>query len=198
MTRRRLTEDEIALWKKVAAQTARLHTDSGRRPDGLLKPTPKPSPIKPVHPRAPLTDFRIGEKTRNGGASHDLWSGISDQVASSPVQMDRKTFGRLKKGKLGPEGRIDLHGMTMEQAHPALTGFILSAHGKGKRLVLVITGKGKTRRDDGPMPARRGILKHQVPQWLSMAPLSGVVLQVAEAHLKHGGSGAYYVYLRRG
>lgn len=123
--------------------------------------------------------------------------GISERMARQPVQMDKKAFGRLKRGKLLPEGKIDLHGMTMEQAHPALTGFLLRAHGEGKRLVLVITGKGKSKPDDGPIPTRRGVLKHQVPQWLAMAPLRSVVLQVAEAHLKHGGTGAYYVYLRR-
>ena len=47
------------------------------------------------------------------------------------------------------------------------------------------------------MPVRRGILRHQVPQWLQMPPLAPLVLQVTQAHGKHGGSGAYYIYLRR-
>ncbi len=60
--------------------------------------------------------------------------------------MDRKSFGKLKRGKLPPEARIDLHGMTLDQAHPALTRFILDSHAKQRRLVLVITGKGKAPR----------------------------------------------------
>ena len=67
----------------------------------------------------------------------------------------------------------------------------------GRRLVLVITGKGKDRDDGGPIPTRHGILRHQVPQWLALPPLSQAILQVTPAHLKHGGHGAYYVYLRR-
>ncbi|MFG6543173.1 Smr/MutS family protein, partial [Sulfitobacter sp. M22298] len=51
--------------------------------------------------------------------------------------------------------------------------------------------------DGGPIPVRDGVLRHQVPQWLSMPPLSSLVLQVAQAHVSHGGGGAYYVYLRR-
>jgi DNA-nicking Smr family endonuclease len=47
------------------------------------------------------------------------------------------------------------------------------------------------------MPNRLGVLKHQVPLWLAMPPLASVVLQVTEASRGHGGSGAYYVYLRR-
>jgi DNA-nicking Smr family endonuclease len=65
------------------------------------------------------------------------------------------------------------------------------------RLVLVITGKGKPAPDHGPIPTRTGVLRHQVPHWLRMAPLGPAVLQVTESHLKHGGGGAYYVYLRR-
>jgi DNA-nicking Smr family endonuclease len=48
-----------------------------------------------------------------------------------------------------------------------------------------------------PIPRPIGALRHQVPHWLRLPPLSLAVQQVAEAHLKHGGSGAFYVYLRR-
>ncbi|WP_341349663.1 Smr/MutS family protein [Cognatiyoonia koreensis] len=111
--------------------------------------------------------------------------------------MDNKSFGKMKKGKLKPERRIDLHGMTLAQAHPELISFILGSHAAGKRLVLVITGKGRARHDTGPMPAMRGLLRTQVPQWLSLPPLTSVVLQVTPAHIRHGGEGAYYIYLRR-
>ena len=111
--------------------------------------------------------------------------------------MDHKQFGRMRKDRLKPEARIDLHGMTIAQAQPALTAFVLRAHADGMRLVLIITGKGKTSADDVLIPVRKGVIKHQVPQWLRSEPLNSVVLQVSEAHIKHGGTGAYYVYLRR-
>ena len=60
--------------------------------------------------------------------------------------MDAKAFARMSRGKLSPEARIDLHGMTLAEAHPELIGFILNAQAQGLRLVLVITGKGKRRR----------------------------------------------------
>jgi DNA-nicking Smr family endonuclease len=65
------------------------------------------------------------------------------------------------------------------------------------RLVLVITGKGKAKSQPGPIPARVGVLRHQVPQWLRLAPLRPLVLHVEPAHRRHGGEGAYYVKLRR-
>jgi hypothetical protein len=62
----------------------------------------------------------------------------------------------MTRGKLHPEARIDLHGMTLAEAHPELIRFILNAQSQGLRLVLVITGKGKRRDDTGPIPQRVG------------------------------------------
>jgi hypothetical protein len=56
--------------------------------------------------------------------------------------------------------------------------FVLRAHREDKRLVLVITGKGRDSDEGDIMPVRRGVLRHQVPHWLSVPPLSGIVLQV--------------------
>ncbi|KMW58911.1 SMR/MUTS family protein [Candidatus Rhodobacter oscarellae] len=111
--------------------------------------------------------------------------------------MDQKSFDKLKRGKLKPEARVDLHGMTQARAHGVLSTFIQDAHARGLRLVLVITGKGKDRDDGGPIPTPRGVLRHNVPQWLGLPPLSLMVLQVSDAHQRHGGGGAYYVYLKR-
>lgn len=158
-------------------------------------PLPKPKPKK--GPRARHELFELGQKANGMPKAHDVLPVLSDQLAKAPVRMDTKTFGRLKRGKLAPEGRIDLHGMTLDQAHGVLNGFIMRSHAQGKRLVLVITGKGKQADDHGPIPQRAGILRHNVPHWLQLPPLAQMVLQVSEAHGRHGGGGAYYVYLRR-
>jgi len=195
VTRRKLSEDEVTLWRKVADTAERLHP--GASSHELPKPKPKPHKKPRPHLAPALPSFEVGSKASVGRPGHDLMGSVSDRVARQPVQMDKKAFGRMKRGKLKPEGKLDLHGMTADQAHGALTGFILRSHGEGKRLVLVITGKGKSKRDDGPIPTRRGVLKHQVPQWFALPPLKSCILQVAEAHIRHGGTGAYYVYLRR-
>lgn len=113
------------------------------------------------------------------------------------VKMDVKTFRKMNRGKLKPEARIDLHGMTLDQAHPALNRFIFRAYDDGKRLVLVITGKGKERDEGGPIPARLGVIRQNVPNWLSHAALAPIILQVTQASSNYGGLGAYFVYLRR-
>lgn len=187
MSRRRpLRPDEEALWHAVARTAKPMHASIFRRkiPD---TPTTAPEPaVKHLAPR--ISPFRVGEKP--GMAK--------PQTAPPPaVQMDAKAFRKMTRGKLSPEARIDLHGMTLAEAHPELIRFILNAHSNGLRLVLVITGKGKPGEDYGPIPRRTGVIRQQVPHWLRLPPLGPAVLQVTEAHLRHGGSGAYYIYLRR-
>lgn len=187
---RHVSPEERALWDQVAQRTEPLE----RVAPQISAPAKKPI-IREPKP-AQLSQFQIGQRVDHH-RDHDLVGGLSSQLSQAPLQMDRKSFVKMRRGKLKPEARIDLHGMTLAQAHPALTTFIVSAAQNGRRLVLVITGKGKSRDSGGPIPTRLGVLRHQVPQWLSMAPMSQVVLQVTEAHISHGGFGAYYVYLKR-
>ncbi len=150
---------------------------------------PRPKPVTPPKKSTePIEPFRIGERAGAVTAS------IAPE-RQPHLRMDKRAFGQLKRGKSTPEARIDLHGLTVADAHSALIAFLLRAQSEGLRLVLVITGKGRS--GDGPIPERRGILRRQVPHWLELPPLSQAVLQVVEAHQRHGGSGAFYVYLRR-
>ncbi|MDT8857600.1 Smr/MutS family protein [Paracoccaceae bacterium Fryx2] len=199
--RRTLRPDEEELWAAVARTAQPMHP--GRPAIFLRKIEDLPAavthePPNVIHPAPSFGRFRIGEKAHVRPSGHDVQPPLRALLAEAPLRMDAKSFARMARGKLSPEARLDLHGMTLSEAHPELIGFILNAQAQGLRLVLVITGKGSRRTaDHGPIPQRQGVLKHQVPHWLHMAPLGPAVLQVAEAHLKHGGSGAYYVYLRR-
>lgn len=194
--RRTLRPEEEELWHAVARTAKPMHPKR-RDPGPKLPPAPPKAPQAP-DAAAPLPAFRVGERAgQTATRPHDLAPTVGERLSGAPVRMDPKTYSRMGRGKLAPEARIDLHGMTVAEAHPELIRFVLNAHAQGMRLVLVITGKGKPGPDHGPIPTRQGILKHQVPFWLHMPPLGPSVLQVTEAHLKHGGAGAYYVYLRR-
>jgi DNA-nicking Smr family endonuclease len=183
-----LRPDEEALWQAVARSATPLHKMTAHVPVLNLPPT-LVSPAAPSKPD-PLPSFRIGQKT-------PLPNLMPGPQSPATIRMDSKAFDRLTRGKLAPEARIDLHGMTLAEAHPELIRFILNSHSEGLRLVLVITGKGRPALGQGPIPQRHGILRQQVPQWLRLPPLGPTILQVSEAHLKHGGAGALYVYLRR-
>lgn len=189
---RHLSEEERALWDRVAERAKPLDIQPVH--DAGL--APKPRAKKKITQHMPIADFRVGQKTP-GHRPHDILPSVGERLSRAPVQMDHKSYGKMTRGKLKPEARIDLHGMTMAEAHPELVAFVLGSQSLGRRLVLVITGKGKDRDDGGPIPVRHGVLRHQVPQWLAMPPLNHAILQVTPAHIRHGGHGAYYVYLRR-
>jgi DNA-nicking Smr family endonuclease len=197
MSRRRtLRPEEEELWQTVARTAKPMHVMPPRRKLDTPPPAQVQVTAKPVEPAPRLPAFRLGEKARST-PTHDIAPTLSESLEQAPILMDAKAHARMTRGKLAPEARIDLHGLTLAEAHPELIRFILNAQSAGCRLVLVITGKGKQKPDHGPIPQRMGVLRHQVPLWLRQMPLGPAVLQITEAHLKHGGSGAFYVYLRR-
>jgi DNA-nicking Smr family endonuclease len=102
--------------------------------------------------------------------------------------IDRASFEKLKRGQMDIEARLDLHGQTQDEAHRELSAFIARAHAQGKRLALVITGKGR----EG-----KGILRESVPRWLNEPALRNRVLAVTQAQPRDGGAGALYVLLRK-
>jgi DNA-nicking Smr family endonuclease len=204
MSRRKprgLRQDEAELWDRVRRQTTPLRLDVHHPVRKTVVATVQPAnaPAARKHlPESPaLVKFEIGQTSMSSALANSFGPNRYATSSSAPPQMDAKRFGKLKKGKLIPEGRIDLHGMTVAQAHPALSQFIHKSSVAGKRLVLVITGKGRDQVDAGIIQGRKGVLRHQVPTWLKSGPLGPLVLQITQSHIRHGGDGAYYVYLRR-
>ncbi len=179
---RRLRPEEIDLWRRVTNNTTPLSPE--RIEASTSEPRQRP---RVAEVQTPIPSFRIGEAPA---------STMPPKVhVRPPLRIDRRTQKDLSRGRRRPEASIDLHGMTLEQAHPALNRFILASFATGRRLVLVITGKGGGSETDWHAP--RGVLRRQVPDWLSGAPLGSVVQEILPAHRSHGGSGAYYVVLRR-
>lgn len=185
---RHLSSEEKALWQSVASKV----TPAKPQEPKTQKLTKTPKHTMPKFEGLTSREFGVGER-----APLESATSFSAGPIVSPLKMDAKSFGRLKKGKLKPEATLDLHGLTVAQAHPELNRFILNAYGKQKRLVLVITGKSRAQNDAQIFGEQRGVLRRQVPHWLTLAPLSSVVLQVQPANIKHGGDGALYVYLKR-
>lgn len=188
MSRRRPNAEELALWRQVA-ETARPMKRKTR-----LQFPEKPAAVRSetTSDAKPIAPFTLGELSNPVTAAPGALEG-----REPAVRMDRKAFGKLKRGKLKPEAKLDLHGMTLDRARGATTAFLLRAFGDGLRLVLIVTGKGKRGHDLDVIPERQGVLRHHLPHWLSAPPLAQMVLQVSEAHVRHGGGGAFYVYLRR-
>ena len=187
---RKLRPEERELWKKVADTATPISSATPAATSNLVLPGQKKAHPAPIQSK--ITAFQVGAKSQFRPVTTHM-----DLFPKVRLKMDAKSFGKLTRGKLNPEARLDLHGMTTSEAHSILQNFILGSAQLQRRLVLVITGKGKLKPDRGPIPERHGILRHNVPIWLRQSHLASVILEVTPAHQRHGGSGALYVYLRR-
>ena len=203
--RRRIGPEERDLWRRAMRDAVPL-TPAERDPlrSGTAVPPPEAPPAAPTSPApdAPR-DPRILRPTgpgRTGRPNIDLAQPGPGPVGRPEPGLDRRNAERLRRGQREPDGRIDLHGMTAERAHRALDRYIGAALAQGQRLVLVITGKGGKRRgqDDAPfMRGHEGVLRQQAPKWLRAGPHARGIVGIYEAHQRHGGVGAFYVYLKR-
>ena len=109
---------------------------------------------------------------------------------------DRATAEKMRRGAMAVDATLDLHGMTLARAEPALSAFLAQAQAQGKRLVLVVTGKGtKVDRDTGRIA--EGAIRREFPHWLNGEKNRGRIVAFRSAHVRHGGGGAFYVLLKK-
>ena len=192
-TPKSVSQEDLEVWKKITIQLKR------NKPEVLIKKNISGLKIKKSSkslPKAPeLKPFIIGEKVLKK-EKIILPNFHEDNKINSP-NMDKKNFKKLVKGKMEIEGTIDLHGLTANQAKIKLITFINHSYSLRKRLIIVITGKGKHKGFDEFQRPINGVLRQNLPEWLSGPSVSNKVLQVTQAQPKHGGAGAFYVYLRR-
>ena len=134
------------------------------------KPTVRPVTTNPVAPVVPATPV-----TRGRGLAEEL---------------EPRRQRRLARERDPIDARIDLHGYGRFQAQDALTAFLLGAHARGYKTVLVITGQGRR--------GGTGVIRGSVHEWLAGPELRLIVSGYAPAARRHGGDGALYVTLRRG
>ncbi len=109
-------------------------------------------------------------------------------------QFDRDVSRALSRRKLVPEASIDLHGMTLAAAERAVTAFLARVSAQDMRVVLVVTGKGL--REEGGRTID-GRIRGEFVGWLNRGDNRERVRAVRAAHAHHGGTGAFYLLLRR-
>lgn len=175
--RGKLNAEDRILWGKVARSTrpmpGRLE-DLLAFEDELAEPVVAPgAPPPAVIPSGPAAAAEPQKKP--GGVHHPL---------EKPVKR------KLSRGHLALEARIDLHGLIQSEAHGILLDFLIRAHERGLRHVLVITGKGSSLGSDGA-------LKRAVPLWFAKTEFRYLISSYETAARQHGGEGALYVRLSR-
>lgn len=187
--KRHPTPDEIDLWRRAMRTTEPLPGRALPTPPVVTAPKLDKQPAPAAQPPAraePSRDRPVPDR-------RTPFDGV-----------DGATARRMRRGRQGVDGKIDLHGMRQDEAFAALTRFVLGSSRKGRRCVLVITGKGGRAEsaDDAPFmaPSRgtgEGVLKRMLPVWLAQEPLRALVFACEPAHQRDGGGGAFYVFLRR-
>jgi DNA-nicking Smr family endonuclease len=178
--KRALSEEERALWESVAKQVKPLR----KKPRALKAST------------ASVEEVPAGAKAA-GSSKHPTAARpakiLKPDKPPPLAPLGRRERSQLSRGRKEIDARLDLHGMTQTRAHRALLSFLQRASSHGLTFVLVITGKGRT---IGP-ESGRGVLRRQVPEWLSLPEFRALVVGFEEAHIGHGGEGALYVRVRR-
>lgn len=185
-----LSEEDRALWEAHVQDMDKSADDKENEDfEALLegqevKAPSEPTPL-PTKDKAPEQKPAVKERSKK------------HQNKQLP-QLDKRTAEKLRKGQFPIEARIDLHGLNKTQAHEKLMRFISSCYAQEFRCALVITGKGisKSTSEDWLVPSK-GVLKENVPYWLSGVPLKDIVLKAMPAQPKDGGGGALYVYLKQ-
>ncbi len=156
--RNRLTEADRAVWASYASRVSPL---PGRERPAMALLEPSALPL--ARPR-PMAAARVGHAPKSPLA-----------VGAQPGGVDSATWHRFRTGKLTATRTLDLHGHTAQRAFTAFAGFLRMAQAEGLRCVEVVTGQG-------------GVLRRELPLWLNLPELRGLVLAAAHPHAANPGS----------
>jgi DNA-nicking Smr family endonuclease len=182
--RRSLSDEEHALWSGVARSITPLRQTKKRR-------NPHDQTTAVVTPAAAVSTPRALREV----------TPAAEKSQPPLTPLDRRSKQRIASGRTPIDARLDLHGFTQKDARAALLRFLKGAQAAEAKVVLVVTGKGTVRRrpvrGGYPDHAEPGVLRRQVPIWLSLREFRPFVISVEDAHAAHGGQGALYVRLRR-
>ena len=95
---------------------------------------------------------------------------------------------------------LDLHGYTLEDANKKIENFILENYQNGITKLLVVTGKGlHSDVEKNPYVSKNlSILKYSIPEFIrNNSEINKYINSFAEASIEDGGSGAFYIYLKK-
>jgi len=169
--KRPLTRDDREVWSAVTRGVNPYH--------GARLCADRPPHTGVAKPRAVLAPRIVGTPARATPSAKP-----SAFEAGDP-KLDR----RAARGRIAIDATLDLHGFTQAAAHLTLQQFFATARARHYRCVLIVTGKG-ARKDGG------GILRRRFLDWVEERDMRDHITRVSPAHQRHGGAGAFYVFLR--
>ena len=96
--------------------------------------------------------------------------------------------------------KLDLHGFSLNDANKIVRKFIIDSSNIGCKKVLIITGKGlRSKVYNNPyLSEKMNVLKNSIPDFINNdADLSSLIIKTSKADKKHGGDGAFYIFLKQ-
>ena len=118
---------------------------------------------------------------------------------NSKEKLQNKDFKEIAKKNLQIKS-LDLHGHSLEEANEIVERFIRKSYEEKVGKIKVVTGKGlHSKNEDDPYVSKDlGILKYSVPEFINKnKDLMKKIIGIEEADIKDGGSGAFYIYLKK-
>ena len=180
-----LSDDDVEIWHRIA------------RTVNAYKPTPiisqpavksRSDSLRSMSPRAGAGNMGISNKKAPVLERHS--SKIKATSIKPPPQIAADK--RVRRGKVVIDRKVDLHDMTQDQAYNALFQTLHGAANRGQSCILVVTGKGAMSQS----PYGGGVLRRMLPLWLGSRDIRPLISRYAQAHIRHGGSGAWYVFIK--
>jgi len=95
---------------------------------------------------------------------------------------------------------FDLHGYSLNDANKKIKNLINNSYDNGITKLIIVTGKGlHSKNDKDPHVSKDlGILKYSVPDFINNSEeLMELIKEITDANIEDGGSGAFYIYLKK-
>ena len=122
-----------------------------------------------------------------------------ENFVSNKEKIPNKDFVTQKRIREEKIKKIDLHGYTLAEANKSVEYFIQRCFDDSVTKIIVITGKGlRSKNVANPYLSKDlSILKYSVPEFIeSNNFLMKMIIEITDANIEDGGSGAFYIYLR--
>ena len=119
-------------------------------------------------------------------------------IASEEKVIDKDSKSNLKTTQKNKY--IDLHGYSLEDANKKIENLIIESYLEKIKKIIVVTGKGlHSQNEKNPYVSKElSILKYSIPEFIKTNPdLVKLINKIEEASIEDGGSGAFYIYLKK-
>lgn len=147
-----------------------------------------PSAVPKVDPDAPAR-AQLRSLVTEGLKFETIDDG--ERLEGRRITVDPREIRRLRKGMYAVDGKLDLHGMSLEEAREAVTAFVKRRQSEGDHVISIIPGRGSH------SPRGIGVLRGEIGAWLSDGRAARHVAAFATAPDDMGGAGVLLVLLAR-